>query len=125
MIRLKLGNFKLENHVQIAALVVVVLIGLSMVSSYTGLGFGVSPDVYRGKVSESSSVQFCSDSDTGLGGVSRAGTCRNHNGDFTDYCVSETSINEYFCQEYNCEANIVHCGAGNVCRDGRCTTAIP
>lgn len=117
-------NFKLGNHIHIAALIAVVLIGLSMVASYTGLGFGVATDVYRGEVTEPSSVQFCSDSDEGLGGVARAGTCRNYNGDFTDYCVSETSINEYFCQEYNCEANIVNCGPGNVCRDGRCTAAI-
>src|SRR3989344_4298473 len=82
-----MANFKLGNHIQIAALVVVVLIGLSMVASYTGLGFGVADSVYRGKVSESSSVQFCSDSDDGLGGVARQGTCRNHNGDFTDYCI--------------------------------------
>ena len=49
-----MANFKLGNHIQIAALVVVVLIGLSMVASYTGLGFGVADSVYRGKVSESS-----------------------------------------------------------------------
>ena len=107
---------KTNNAFQIATIVVIALLGLSLVVSTTGFG------VTKLGTGASDATPICTDSDDGYGANLR-GTCSNNNGDFTDYCVSENQLNEYFCMNYNCEVNIVTCGPDRTCVDGRCIFA--
>ncbi|GEM_PF-2745365 len=69
----------------------------------------------------------CTDSDTGQDSSEKGTVISTQDPTpFTDYCINETLLIEYFCSFYSEITNTaVSCGTGQVCSSGECVSEIP
>jgi len=77
------------------------------------------PETDGGQPAGGGGTIFCTDSDGGnVPGVQ--GLISSNTGQFTDTCISETTLNEYFCRNDVLANEFTDCGAGNHCLNGSC-----
>ncbi|MDA3836948.1 MAG: hypothetical protein PF542_04965 [Nanoarchaeota archaeon] len=77
-------------------------------------------DIFKGtgKVVE----EGCMDSDGG--NIYSKGSVEDSYGNKEDYCVSDSSLMEYYCSDDKVTFREVTCPSGNVCENGACTTKV-
>jgi hypothetical protein len=62
---------------------------------------------------------ICEDSDGGKN-VEKAGYCKSDGEISNDFCVNETTVREYFCENWKCEFEDINCPGGFECKGGEC-----
>ena len=69
------------------------------------------------------SERYCDDSDGGED-EDKEGTVETQDGTFTDYCVNERKVKEYYCDGDEMESSIIVCESDEECDDGECVEIV-
>jgi len=112
----------LSSNFQIAAVVAVALIGLSLLTTTTGFGIGHDPLANRGISSiptfETTGSGVCTTDDSG-DNIFVSGSCTDAVGSSKEVCLGNT-IEESYCKSNSCLINYINCPFGYACRNGAC-----
>ena len=114
----------LSNNCQIAAVVAVALIGLSLITSATGFGVGFdSTTLNRGSAGaitpEIDGSVTCTTTDGGSN-LYVNGFCTDSHDTKREVCLSSGELEESYCVSNMCLTEIINCPKDYSCQQGAC-----